>query len=154
MAGVLRRRSDSLPPPTDSAGSCTGVGGYHQIYKEHTGGDGLQFETGDHRSPGEILRMLCEKGFIPSYCTACYRQGRTGDRFMSLAKSGEIQNVCLPNALLTFKEYLLDYADSETRAIGEDLIRRSLADIPQKSVRDATAAELAKIEQGKRDLYF
>ena len=137
-----------------SAGSCTGVGGYHQVYKEHAGGDGLQFETGDHRSPNEVIRMLCEKGFIPSYCTACYRQGRTGDRFMSLAKSGEIQNVCLPNALLTFKEYLLDYADPDTRATGEALIAKSLADIPEDKVRAATAAELEKIEAGTRDLYF
>lgn len=137
-----------------SAGSCTGVGGYHDAHKENAAGRGLQFETGDHRSPGEIIRMLCEKGFIPSYCTACYRQGRTGDRFMSLAKSGEIQNVCLPNALLTFKEYLLDYADPETKAAGDTLIEKSLADIPDEKTRTATAAELKKIEAGTRDLYF
>jgi 2-iminoacetate synthase len=138
-----------------SAGSCTGVGGYHQVYREPGGaGDGLQFETGDHRSPNEIIRMLCAKGFIPSYCTACYRQGRTGDRFMSLAKSGEIQNVCLPNALLTFQEYLLDYADDPTRVAGRALIEQSLAAIPQESVRAATAQRLKDIEAGQRDLYF
>ncbi len=139
-----------------SAGSCTGVGGYQQ-HQQHAAcgpNDGRQFEPSDQRSPGEIIRMLCANGFIPSYCTACYRQGRTGDRFMALAKSGEIQNVCLPNALLTFKEYLLDYADERTRAAGEDLIRRSLNDIPQENVRAAAAQRLKDIEAGKRDLYF
>lgn len=138
-----------------SAGSCTGVGGYHQTYKEPTAANsGMQFETGDHRSPNEIIRMLCDKDYIPSFCTACYRQGRTGDRFMSLAKSGEIQNVCLPNALVTFKEYLLDYGDEATKAKGEALIERSLATIPEESVRSTTAKRLKEIEQGKRDLYF
>lgn len=137
-----------------SAGSCTGVGGYQQVYKhpEQTG-SGMQFETGDQRSPNEIIRMLCEKNFIPSYCTACYRQGRTGDRFMSLAKTGEIQNVCHPNALLTFKEYLIDYADETTRRAGEALIRKSLADIPPQ-IRATTAERLKLIEEGQRDLYF
>ncbi len=139
-----------------SAGSCTGVGGYQQ-HQQHAAcgpNDGQQFEPSDQRSPGEIIRMLCENGFIPSYCTACYRQGRTGDRFMALAKSGEIQNVCLPNALLTFKEYLLDYADEPTRAVGEDLIRRSLDDIPQENVRAAAVQRLKDLDAGKRDLYF
>jgi 2-iminoacetate synthase len=141
-----------------SAGSCTGVGGYQTVYEEHhraTGcNEGQQFEPSDQRSPSEIIRMLCDKGFVPSYCTACYRQGRTGDRFMALAKSGEIQNVCLPNALLTFKEYLLDYADEDTKAAGEALLKRGLADIPQESVRKTTEARLKEIEAGKRDLYF
>ncbi|HWQ62532.1 MAG TPA: [FeFe] hydrogenase H-cluster radical SAM maturase HydG [Negativicutes bacterium] len=140
-----------------SAGSCTGVGGYHQREQHHVAcgpNDGQQFEPSDQRSPDEIIRMLCENGFVPSYCTACYRQGRTGDRFMALAKSGEIQNVCLPNALLTFKEYLLDYADEHTRAVGENLISRSLGDIPQEHIRAAMAARLKDIEAGKRDLYF
>jgi len=114
----------------------------------------MQFETGDLRSPNEIIRMLCDKGFIPSYCTACYRQGRTGDRFMSLAKSGEIQNVCLPNALLTFKEYLIDYADDITRQAGESLITASLTDISQPAVRRTTIERLRQITEGKRDLYF
>lgn len=142
-----------------SAGSCTGVGGYQQVYEEHAetaynANNGQQFEPSDQRSPNEIIQMLCGKGFIPSYCTACYRQGRTGDRFMSLAKSGEIQNVCLPNALLTFKEYLLDYADEPTKAAGEILIKDALASIPQESTRSATARRLKDIEEGQRDLYF
>lgn len=137
-----------------SAGSCTGVGGYQHVYQNHDQASGMQFETGDLRSPNEIIRMLCDKGFIPSYCTACYRQGRTGDRFMSLAKSGEIQNVCLPNALLTFKEYLIDYADDITRQAGESLITASLADISQPAVRLTTIERLRQITEGKRDLYF
>ncbi|MDR3565516.1 MAG: [FeFe] hydrogenase H-cluster radical SAM maturase HydG [Negativicutes bacterium] len=141
-----------------SAGSCTGVGGYQQSQEEQTcapsANNGQQFEPSDQRSPNEILRMLCAKGFIPSFCTACYRQGRTGDRFMSLAKSGEIQNVCLPNALMTFKEYLLDYADETTRKVGEVLIAESLASIPQEDTRAFTARRLKEIEEGKRDLYL
>ncbi|UFS71479.1 [FeFe] hydrogenase H-cluster radical SAM maturase HydG [Geomonas sp. RF6] len=141
-----------------SAGSCTGVGGYQKVYEEHQAtsniNNGQQFEPSDQRSPNEIIRMLCRKGFIPSYCTACYRQGRTGDRFMELAKSGEIQNVCLPNALLTFKEYLLDYADEATRADGEVLIKEALATIPDETIRKTAVERLQEIEKGKRDLYF
>ncbi|MCX7780203.1 MAG: [FeFe] hydrogenase H-cluster radical SAM maturase HydG [Negativicutes bacterium] len=138
-----------------SAGSCTGVGGYHQSYREEKKhAPGMQFEPGDSRSPNEIIRMLCEKGYVPSYCTACYRQGRTGDRFMALAKSGEIQNVCLPNAILTFQEYLEDYADEETKRAGQDMIAKNLTAIPQEDVRRATERKLAQIKKGERDLYF
>lgn len=137
-----------------SAGSCTGVGGYHEIYKEHNAANGMQFETGDNRSPNEIVRMLCETGYIPSFCTACYRQGRTGDRFMKLAKSGEIQNVCQPNALLTFKEYLMDYADEETKEKGKDTIEQNLAAIKNEELRQETAKRLVQIEDGVRDLFF
>ncbi|MBP2654379.1 MAG: thiH [Firmicutes bacterium] len=141
-----------------SAGSCPGVGGYQNKYQNHASNsnqnNGLQFVPSDQRSPNEIIRMLCEKGFIPSYCTACYRQGRTGDRFMSLAKTGEIQNVCLPNALLTFKEYLMDYADESTKAVGDALIESSLVTIPQQTIRNATTERLKQIEAGKRDFYF
>lgn len=141
-----------------SAGSCTGVGGYQKVYEEHEStsntNNGQQFEPSDQRSPNEIIRMLCKKGFVPSFCTACYRQGRTGDRFMGLAKSGEIQNVCLPNALLTFKEYLIDYADEPTRAEGEVMMKEALASIPEESIRTTTIARLKEIEVGQRDLYF
>jgi 2-iminoacetate synthase len=138
-----------------SAGSCTGVGGYQQSQDlSDTIKEAMQFKTGDDRSPDEIIRMLCEKNFIPSYCTACYRQGRTGDRFMSLAKSGEIQNVCLPNALLTFKEYLIDYADDSLKKVGETMITKNLASIPQESIRTETIKRLKEIEEGSRDLYF
>ena len=110
-----------------SAASGTGVGAYRENYdKNNTAESSMQFETSDTRSPNEIIQMLCEKGYIPSYCTACYRQGRTGDRFMALAKSGEIQNVCLPNAILTLKEYLIDYADEKTKAVGNALIAKEV----------------------------
>lgn len=98
--------------------------------------------------------MLCQRGYVPSYCTACYRQGRTGDRFMSLAKVGAIQNVCLPNALLTFKEYLIDYADRETKAVGEERIKEALDTIPKEGIRDLTIQRLNDIECGRRDLFF
>ena len=141
-----------------SAGSCTGVGGYQKTVVEHEPtcdtNNGQQFEPSDQRSPNEIIRMLCQRGYVPSYCTACYRQGRTGDRFMSLAKDGTIQNVCLPNALLTFKEYLIDYADPETKAVGEQRIQEALGTIPKDGIRDLTAQRLHDIECGRRDLFF
>jgi 2-iminoacetate synthase len=144
-----------------SAGSCVGVGGYKARLDAMRSGLPLlpadntpQFAVHDLRTPDEILRHICASGNIPSYCTACYRAGRTGDRFMALARSGEIQNICQPNALLTLKEYLMDYASSETRRIGEQAIARHLADIPNPQVREKTIQELKKIEDGKRDLYF
>jgi len=141
-----------------SAGSCTGVGGYQKVVVEHESthntNNGQQFEPSDQRSPNEIIRMLCQRGYVPSYCTACYRQGRTGDRFMSLAKVGAIQNVCLPNALLTFKEYLIDYADPETKAVGEERIKEALDTIPKEGIRDLTIQRLKDIECGRRDLFF
>lgn len=136
-----------------SAGSCTGVGGY-QASQEEMPGDTNQFEVSDNRSPNEIIRLLCQTGYVPSFCTACYRQGRTGDRFMALAKNGDIQNVCLPNALLTLKEYLLDYADPVTREVGENLLKQQLACIPSQKTREQTRRELDKLEMGTRDLYF
>lgn len=145
-----------------SAGSCVGVGGYkaqldkvkHGFYTAKENSDSAQFQVEDHRSPDEILRHICEAGYIPSYCTACYRKGRTGDRFMPLAKSGEIQNVCQPNAILTFKEYLMDYASPETRKIGEKAIKEHLEKIANQEVKELTIKELQKIENGTRDLYF
>ncbi|MCL5981100.1 MAG: [FeFe] hydrogenase H-cluster radical SAM maturase HydG [Firmicutes bacterium] len=138
-----------------SAGSCTGVGGYR---REDSGTDEEeatpQFSVDDHRSPDQVLQSICRSGYLPSYCTACYRQGRTGDRFMALAKSGKIQDVCQPNAILTFKEYLLDYASPETKLVGEETIRLHLAEIKNDKVRSSTLARLACIEQGERDLYL
>jgi len=150
-----------------SAGSCTGVGAYSARKKgqrphEDTEGAGtatqecagVQFAVDDHRSPDQVIRSLCEAGYIPSYCTACYRSQRTGDRFMALAKTGEIQNVCQPNAILTFKEYLLDYASPATREVGEQTIQRHLLEIKSPAVREKTIERLHQIEAGKRDLYF
>ena len=137
-----------------SAGSCTGVGGYYNEHTLHNNDEKPQFEVGDHRSPVEIVQSLCEGGYIPSYCTACYREGRTGERFMKLAKSGQIHNVCQPNALLTLKEFMLDYGNEKLRKIGEKVIETSIADIPNEAARSAVRDKLEKIEKGERDLRF
>ncbi|MCL6580581.1 MAG: [FeFe] hydrogenase H-cluster radical SAM maturase HydG [Firmicutes bacterium] len=139
-----------------SAGSCTGVGGYKEETLRSAGKapDPGQFAVEDHRSPDEIIRSLAESGYIPSYCTACYRRGRTGERFMELAKTGRIKELCLPNAILTFKEYLLDYASPATRAAGERAIAEHLAEIPSGGVREETVRRLARLEAGERDLYL
>jgi 2-iminoacetate synthase len=134
-----------------SAGSCTGVGGYHEPMKEPDQG---QFQVEDRRSTDEMMRSVCKAGYLPSFCTACYRQGRTGDRFMALAKTGQIQNVCQPNAIMTFKEFLIDYATEETKAEGEKAIAKYLKEIPDAKVRKKTEDRLKRIEQGERDLYF
>jgi len=154
--GEFRSRVIEAGVSQISAGSCTGVGGYVDEYEhpDAKGADTKQFEVEDHRSPIEILKELCDTDHIPSYCTACYRSGRTGDRFMRLAKSGQINNVCLPNALMTFQEFLSDYADDELRAKGGALIRKSLADIKSDQVRKLTEEQLEKIENGTRDLYL
>lgn len=137
-----------------SAGSCTGVGGYKNEYEAHESSNTAQFNVEDHRSPDEVIQSLCRSGYIPSYCTACYRQGRTGDRFMQLAKSGNIHNVCQPNAILTFQEYLLDYASEETKKAGEETIQKHLKEIQNEKVREVTEERLEEIKKGKRDLYL
>ncbi len=142
-----------------SAGSCTGVGGYKLEQEKKSScagpvGEASQFQVEDHRSPDEVLRSVCLSGYIPSFCTACYRKGRTGDRFMALAKSGQIQNVCQPNAILTFKEFLEDYASPATREVGERAIAVHLEDITRPDVRRLTMERLKMIEMGQRDLYF
>ena len=134
-----------------SAGSCVGVGGY-QEHEEGTGID--QFEVGDHRTPLEVLKGLMEEDFIPSYCTACYRQGRTGDRFMELAKSGQIQNVCGPNALMTLMEFILDYGDEEILQQGEKLIAREVNKITRPDIQALVLRNIERIKNGERDLYL
>ena len=136
-----------------SSGSCTGVGGYADSQRVETE-QKPQFEVGDNRSPLEVIKNLCKDGYIPSYCTACYREGRTGDRFMHLAKSGQICNVCQPNALLTLKEYLLDYGDDEAKALGDDVIKKGLSEIKNEKAREVAKERLTKIENGERDLRF
>jgi 2-iminoacetate synthase len=113
-----------------------------------------QFNVADHRTLDEVVFNLCKSNFIPSFCTACYRSGRTGDRFMSLAKSGEIHNVCQPNAILTFKEFLMDYATPETKLAGEKLIKDHLEQIENPKIRTLTEEKLIQIEKGSRDFYF
>ena len=134
-----------------SGGSRTSVGGYAEEERPH---DTEQFDVSDNRTLDEVVNWLMTAGYIPSFCTACYRQGRTGDRFMSLCKSGQIQNCCHPNALMTLKEYLIDYASPETRKIGEELINREIDNIGKPELKPIVRAELLKIEYGTRDLYF
>ncbi len=141
-----------------SAGSCTGVGGYKQEQEKAqcrgSASDTMQFQVEDLRSPDEVLRSVCQGGYIPSFCTACYRSGRTGDRFMALAKSGQIQNVCQPNAILTFKEFLEDYASPATQEAGARAIADHLREITNPGVRRLTEERLKLIEEGQRDFYF
>ena len=134
-----------------SGGSRTSVGGYTEEERPH---DTEQFDVSDNRTLDEVVNWLMTAGYIPSFCTACYRQGRTGDRFMSLCKSGQIQNCCHPNALMTLKEYLIDYASDETRKLGEALIDREIENIGKPELRPIVREELKKIESGTRDLYF
>lgn len=134
-----------------SGGSRTSVGGYCEEEEDE---DSRQFEVSDTRTLDQVVRWLMELGYIPSFCTACYREGRTGDRFMSLCKSGQIQNCCHPNALMTLKEYLMDYASEETRKIGETLILAEAERIPKEKVREICKDHLTKIEQGIRDFRF
>lgn len=136
-----------------SSGSCTGVGGYADSEKT-TSEQKPQFEVGDHRSPLQIIKDLCKAGYIPSYCTACYREGRTGDRFMRLAKTGQICNVCQPNALLTLKEFLLDYGDDEAKEMGNKLIKKEIEEIKNPTAKEVAIERLKKIENGERDLRF
>lgn len=135
-----------------SGASRTSVGGYAEEEPEEECSE--QFDVSDNRTLDEVVRWLMELGYIPSFCTACYREGRTGDRFMSLCKSGQIQNCCHPNALMTLKEYLMDYASEETRAIGEKLIEAELLHIPRERTREICADHLKKIEEGIRDFRF
>lgn len=133
-----------------SAGSVTGVGGYKE---KEEGKNVNQFETSDERSPLEVLKELVDDGYIPSYCTACYRKGRTGERFMSLAKSGEIQNVCEPNALMSLVEYALDYGDDELKNKVEVLIDDVKNSFDKQNVRNMVENRIEKLKDGERDLY-
>lgn len=134
-----------------SAGSRTSPGGYQDSAAHKPQFE--QFSIGDDRSLVEVMNQLCKDNFIPSFCTACYRAGRTGERFMGLAKHGEIHNMCGPNGLLSLKEYLIDYADEKTKKEGERIIDESLKTLPLK-LRQKTVKLLAKVEQGKRDVYI
>lgn len=135
-----------------SGGSRTSVGGYVEEEKEED--NSSQFDISDRRSLDEVVDWLIRLGYVPSFCTACYREGRTGDRFMQLIKSGQIANCCQPNALMTLKEYLVDYASEETRQIGEALIQKELEHIPNPVARQKATEYIAKIVNGKRDFRF
>lgn len=132
-----------------SGASCTSVGGYAGTDKDSL--ESNQFDTNDKRTLDEVVHWLMDLGYIPSFCTACYRAGRTGDRFMSLCKSGQIQNCCHPNALMTLKEYLQDYASPETIAAGNALIDEQINDIPNQRIRQVVTQNLDAITTGSRD---
>ena len=135
-----------------SGGSRTSVGGY--AVPEAKEEDSSQFDVSDRRTLDEVVSWLLDLGHIPSFCTACYREGRTGDRFMSLVKRGQIANCCQPNALMTLKEYLEDYASSETKEKGIQLIREEMEHIPNPKIRAITERNLQEIGEGKRDFRF
>ena len=136
-----------------SGGSRTSVGGYCEPEPEDAKSE--QFDVSDRRTLDEVVHWLMELGYIPSFCTACYREGRTGDRFMSLCKSGQIQNCCHPNALMTLKEYLMDYASPATKALGNQLIEREVLNVPNEKARAVVLKNLRLIEQdNRRDFRF
>lgn len=131
-----------------SGGSTVEVGGYTNR-EEH----GEQFEVADTRSAMDVMRWLMDEELVPSFCTACYRKGRTGDRFMSLAKSGNIKNVCLPNALMTLCEYMMDYGDDSFRQQADALIEKNIPRIKSDPMRELTRENIEKIKSGERDLF-
>ena len=135
-----------------SGASCTSVGGYEK--KELPEENSAQFDVNDTRTLDEVVQWLLDLGYVPSFCTACYRAGRTGDRFMALCKSGQIKNCCLPNALMTLKEYLEDYASEETQKKGEAVIKAQMEEIPNPAVRAKAAEYLKELHDGMRDFRF
>ena len=147
-----RERLLSLGVSQISGGSKTSVGGYFKPMPDSE--DSAQFDVSDRRPLDEVIKWLMELGYLPSFCTSCYRQGRTGDRFMEICKSQQIHNFCQPNAIMTLKEYLEDYASDETRAIGEKLILKEVELIENEKIRQTVKENLKKIEQGQRDFKF
>ncbi len=148
----MRERALHLGISQISGGSRTSVGGYDEPEPEEE--NSAQFDVSDNRTLDEVVKWLMDLGYIPSFCTACYREGRTGDRFMTLCKNNQILNCCHPNALMTLKEYLTDYARPETKAVGEALIEKELPRIPNDKVRKIAAEYIEEIQHGKRDFRF
>ena len=148
----VRERALGLGISQISGASRTSVGGYEEEERPH---DSEQFDVSDQRSLDEVVHWLMQLGFIPSFCTACYREGRTGDRFMSLCKSGQILNCCHPNALMTLAEYLVDYASEDTKRVGMELIQEELKKIPRDKVREIAAEHIKDIcSSNRRDFRF
>ena len=149
---AVRAKALELGISQVSGASRTSVGGYTEKERPH---DSEQFDVSDQRTLDEVVQWLMKLGYIPSFCTACYREGRTGDRFMSLCKNGQILNCCHPNALMTLTEYLVDYASDETCRIGYDLIEKELANIPKERVRNVAAENIEAIKASdRRDFRF
>lgn len=149
---VCREKALELGVSQISGGSRTSVGGY--VEKEQADENSSQFETNDNRTLDEVVGWLLKLGYVPSFCTACYRAGRTGDRFMALAKSGKISDCCTPNALLTLEEYLQDYASDEVKEKGRIVIKDETEKIHNNKIRETTVKYLKEIVEGKRDFRF
>ena len=147
-----RERLLSLGVSQISGGSKTSVGGYFKPMPDSE--DSAQFDVSDRRPLDEVIKWLMELGYLPSFCTSCYRQGRTGDRFMEICKSQQIHNFCEPNAIMTLKEYLEDYASDETKAVGEKIIQKELQTIKDERIKNIVIENLKRIEQGGRDFKF
>lgn len=149
----VRERALELGVSQISGGSKTSVGGY--VEEEKKEDNSAQFDVADNRTLEEVIDWLIELGYIPSFCTACYRAGRTGDRFMQLCKSGQILNCCQPNALMTLKEYMLDYGNDRTKELSDKLIEEELKKIPDKVVKGKATEYINEMESvGKRDFRF
>jgi 2-iminoacetate synthase len=146
---ACRERVLGLGVSQISGGSRTSVGGYDEPEAPEDCSE--QFSVNDTRTLDQVVEWLIQLGYIPSFCTACYREGRTGDRFMALCKNGQIQKCCHPNALMTLKEYLMDYASPETRHSGNRLINSEIGNIPKEKVRTLVSGHLEKIQNGSRD---
>lgn len=149
---VCRERVLHLGISQISGGSRTSVGGY--VEEETEEENSAQFDVEDKRTLDQVVNWLMTMDYIPSFCTACYREGRTGDRFMQLCKSKQIQNCCHPNALMTLKEYLEDYASEDTKEIGDKLIIKELANISNEKVKEIVVKNLENIKNGQRDFRF
>ena len=147
-----RERLLNLGVSQISGGSKTSVGGYFKPMPDSE--DSAQFDVSDRRPLDEVIKWLMELGYLPSFCTSCYREGRTGERFMEICKSQQIHNFCEPNAIMTLKEYLEDYASDETKEIGEKLIRKEIETIQNEKIKTAVIENLKKIEQGGSDYKF
>ncbi len=149
---AVREKVIKLGVSQISGASRTSVGGYSEPEPEDE--NSAQFDVSDKRTLDEVIHWLMELGYIPSFCTACYREGRTGDRFMSLCKSGQIQNCCHPNALMTLREYADDYASPATRELCKKVIKEELAKIPNEKIRTLAAKHIDEIDAGERDFRF
>ena len=147
----VRERVLDLGISQISGASRTSVGGYTEEERDE---ETAQFDLADKRTLDEVVKWLMDLGYIPSFCTACYRAGRTGERFMKICKSRKIQDCCTPNAILTLKEYMMDYASPQTREVGEAMIRQEVEKIDNLNLRSALQGDLDKIDKGERDLRF
>ena len=147
-----RKRLLDLGVSQMSGGSKTSVGGYFNPMPEDE--ESAQFDISDRRPLDEVIKWLMDLGYLPSFCTACYRHGRTGERFMEICKEKQIHNFCHPNAIITLKEYLEDYASFETKKVGEDLVLKEIETLNDEKIKQLVKDDLLKIEQGQRDFRF